>query len=213
MRPLFKYLRLVPVALVLCAAPALGQEHAPDADQNERDDFMSLVVGPDAAFSQKIASDFARDEEGSTRTKGEYSLDREGEIEGALSKVRIQINFRLERPAGADPGKGVVAFMILDADFKPVFQFYKGMTVGAANPQRPSTGYISESAVKSGDASKKILDRGVYASFYVDATKDSVDADDWKSSVSDWDKVAEELKDLGVGDLKEAGKWRFKKIK
>ncbi len=169
---------------------------------------LAFVAYP--AFSQEVLdSDSMSKKSGSTTAKGSYKLFQEGD------KVKLTLDFSVRKSGVSGTGKGVMAFVLTDADGNNLFKKEKGFTVGADAVRGTAKKEFEQTFSLFGSKAKKLLEEGGGAAFTVQVEKDTTGI---PSSPGEWgellgDTLPVVLGGLGVGNsTDEIAGWVIKRI-
>ncbi len=164
-----------------------------------------------SAFAGLPVEDRQEKKKGDTTATGSYKVYEEG------GNVKIDVDFRVKITGVAGTGKGAMVFEILDDSYEPVFKIDKGFSVGSDALKGVARKEFKKTITLTGPKADAIRNDGLIAAFSVEVEKDTpgvpTSADEWKKEIKDWTSVAGEIIKAPVGELKEVGSWRFKKIK
>jgi hypothetical protein len=170
-----------------------------------------LLVCSFSAQAEVLAKDSMSDNQGSTRSKGSYSLVKDG------NNVKLSINFNVRKSGTSGSGRGAMSFQILDDSWDPVTSFNKSLTVGADSLKGTADKDWKKNITLTGPKAKKVIDNGIAVAFIVDSNKDTIGVptsiDDWKKALGDIADLKSELDKLSAGDSKNMNGWKVFKMK
>lgn len=168
---------------------------------------MILFVG--AASAADLDSGSHSEKKGSTSVRGNYRL-----YVSENQQIKLDVHFSVKKTGMFGTGKGAMAIGLIGADGSTLFQYTKGLTVGARVPEGVARKNDDQSLTIIGPLAQKLISEGGYVAFHVDAVSDSIgiptSLSEWKSALGDI--IPAFLNGFGSGYTKEVSGWILKKI-